>query len=145
MPRANRSLKCLAASLLNAVVIRERSDKPDVSSGARWDQIAEYAETPTDEVAALPASEVVRREVWAKTAADKVDVRKLVVFKTNKELVEPLYPAFVVHWTDFSSTRKAPLAREVKPAPDLASANEIADGLIADNIKKGWEPVESAT
>ncbi len=131
-----------AASLLNAVVIRERSDKPDVSSGARWDQIAEYAETPTDEVAALPASEVVRREVWAKTAADKVDVRKLVVFKTNKELVEPLYPAFVVHWTDFSSTRKAPLAREVKPAPDLASANEIADGLIADNIKKGWEPVE---
>jgi hypothetical protein len=136
-------LRVPAASLLNAVVVRERNDKPDVQSGARWEQIVDYAEVPTAAVEALPASEVVRRQVWSKTSADKVDVRKLVVFKTNKELVEPLYPAFVVHWTDFSSTRKAPLAREVKPAPDLASANEIADGLIADNIKKGWEPVET--
>lgn len=134
-------LKVPAASLLNSVVIRERTDKPDVISGARWDQIAEFAEVPSGAGAALPESEVLRRQVWTKTSADKVDVRKLVVFKTNKEQADPLFPAFVVHWTDFSSTRKAPLAREVKPAPSLEAANEIAELLIAENIKKGWESV----
>jgi hypothetical protein len=121
--------------------MRERNDKPDVQSGARWDQIAEFAEVPSGSAVVLPASEVVRRQVWAKTSADKTDVRKLVVFKTNKETIDPLYPAFVVHWTDFSSTRKAPLAREVKTAPNLETANEIAELLIVENVKKGWEPV----
>lgn len=134
-------LKVPAASLLNAIVIRERTDKADVASGTRWDQIAEFAETPTSTGIDLPASEVVDRRVWTKTSADKVDIRKLVVFKTNKEHIDPLFPAFVVHWTDFSATRKSPLTREVKPAPDKASAMEIAEALVAENIKKGWELV----
>jgi hypothetical protein len=128
--------------VLNATVIRERTDKPDFAAGVRWDQIAEYAEAPSESGTVLPAAEVVRRQVWKKGTADKTDVRKLVVFKTNKELLDPLYPAYVVHWTDFSSTRKAPLAREVKTAPDLKAATEIAEAMIAENVKKGWEEVE---
>lgn len=132
-------LKVAAASLLNATVLRERTDKPDFVAGVRWDQIAEFAEAPTESGSALPNAEVIRRQVWKKSSADKTDVRKLVVFKTNKELLDPLYPAYVVHWTDFSATRKAPLAREVKTAPDLQTATEIAEAMIAENVKKGWE------
>lgn len=135
----NPGLKVAAASVLNATVIRERTDKPDFAAGVRWDQIAEYAEAPSESGTALPAAEVVRRQVWKKGTADKTDVRKLVVFKTNKDVLDPLYPAYVVHWTDFSSTRKAPLAREVKTAPDLNAATDIAEAMIADNVKKGWE------
>lgn len=135
----NPGLKVAAASLLNAIVIRERTDKPDFAVGVRWEQIAEYAEPPTESGIALPQAEVVRRQVWKKGSADKTDVRKLVVFKTNKEQLDSLYPAYVVHWTDFSSTRKAPLAREVKTAPDLKTATEIAEAMIAENVKKGWE------
>lgn len=135
-------LKAPAASLINAVIMRERNDKPDKLAGARWDQIVEFAEEPAEAAANLPDSEVVRRQVWTKASADKTDVRKLVVFKSNKESIDPLYPAFVVHWTDFSSTRKSPLAREVKTAASFDAANEIAEQLIADNIKKGWEPAE---
>jgi hypothetical protein len=135
------AFKVPAASLLNAVVMRERNDKADVLAGVRWDQIADFAEVPSGSAVVLPAAEVVRRQVWTKSSADKTDVRKLVVFKTNKETIDPLYPAFVVHWTDFSSTRKAPLAREVKTAPNLETANEIAELLIVENVKKGWEPV----
>lgn len=133
--------KVPAASLINAIVMRERTDKPDVVAGVRWGQIGEFAEEPAEAGSALPQSEVVRRQVWKKGSADKTDVRKLVVFKTNKEQVDSLYPAFVVHWTDFSSSRKAPLAREVKTAPDLKTAEEIAEAMIAENIKKGWELV----
>lgn len=72
-------------------------------------------------------------------SAGKVDVRKLVVWKTNKESAG--YPAFVVHWTDYSSTRKSPLDREVRLAPNEKEALKIAEAMIADNIKKGWSEV----
>ena len=85
-------------------------------------------------------SEVLRREVWVKRASDKTDVRKLLVWKTNKEGTGK-FPAYVVHWTDYSSTRKAPLAREVRLAPSEDEAMRIAEQMIASNVKKGWEPV----
>lgn len=132
--------KVAAASLINATVLRERNDKADVVEGSRWQQISEYADVPSKSGDSLPESKIVRREVWKKESSGKTDVRKLVVFQTNKDQVDPLYPAFVVHWTDFSATRKAPLSREVKIAQDLDTANQIADTLIAENIKKGWEP-----
>jgi hypothetical protein len=46
-----------------------------------------------------------------------------------------------VHWTDFSSGRASPLDREVKLAPDEATAMQLAQELIEGNIKKGWEKV----
>ncbi|MGA0857899.1 MAG: hypothetical protein ACO3P3_07040, partial [Candidatus Nanopelagicales bacterium] len=84
---------------------------------------------------------VIKRQVWTKTSADKTDVRKLVISKTNKEDVDPNYPAYVVHWTDYSKTRKSPLDREVKPATTEKMAEEIANQLIEENIKKGWVEV----
>ena len=89
--------------------------------------------------AAGQASEVIRRQVWTKTAKDKTDVRKLVVWKTNKDTDDPSYPAYVVHWTDYSAGRKAPLTREVRPVITEDAAQAAAEDLIADNIKKGWE------
>ena len=86
---------------------------------------------------------MIRRQVWTKGTGDKVDVRKLVVWKTNKEQVDLTYPAYVVHWTDFSKGRKSPLDREVRPAPNEATALALADQMIEDNIKKGWTEVEA--
>jgi len=91
------------------------------------------------QAAGLSASEVVRRQVWTKAAKDKTDVRKLVLWKTNKDATDPTYPAYVVHWTDYSAGRKTPLTREVRPAPTLDAAQELADAMIAENIKKGWQ------
>lgn len=131
-----------AVSLLNAVISRVRDDKADVVSGARWSQLENFLpESLATGSGELGTSQVIRREVWTKTTGDKTDVRKLVLWKTNKEEADSSFPAFVVHWTDYSSTRKAPLAREVKPAPTLKVAEDIAAGMIEANIKKGWEPV----
>ena len=112
-----------AVTLINSVMVRLRDDKADVASGAR--------------LAELKPSEIIRRQVWTKESKDKVDVRKLLVWKTNKES-DPRFPAFVVHWTDYSSTRKAPLAREVKLAVNQKDAEAIAESLIEENVKKGW-------
>ena len=62
-----------------------------------------------------------------------------MVWKTNKENVDPSYPAYVVHWTDYSAGRKSPLTREVRPASTGEAAEALADAMVADNVKKGWE------
>ena len=92
----------------------------------------------------LPASEAQRREVYTKTSKDKVAVRKLLVWKTNKEDVDGDYPAFVVHWTDYSPGRSKPLKRTVRLAANEAEATQIADDLIESNIKKGWQRADGA-
>ena len=84
-------------------------------------------------------SEILRRDVWTKETKGVVAVRKLLVWKTNKEKTNELHPAYVVHWTDYSPGRGSPLDREVKLAPDEKTAMKIADALIETNIKKGWE------
>ena len=124
----------------NSIVIRLRNDKACTPEDIGWSQITRLLPVAaTTEDATLGESTLMKRQVWTKEGAGKVDVRKLLVWKTNKESAG--YPAFVVHWTDYSSTRKSPLDREVRLAPNEKEALKIADAMIADNIKKGWSEV----
>jgi hypothetical protein len=47
----------------------------------------------------------------------------------------------VVHWTDYSANRSTPLDREVRLAPTETIAMKLADEMITENIKKGWNKV----
>ena len=129
-----------SAAVHNSVVVRLRNDKACTSEDIGWTQITRLLPiAEQSEETKLGVSEVIRRQVWTKEGAGKVDVRKLVLWKTNKESAG--YPAFVVHWTDFSSTRKSPLDREVRLAPTEKEALKIAELMITENIKKGWNEV----
>jgi len=129
-----------SAAVHNSVVVRLRNDKACTVEDIGWNQITRLLPVAEQsEETKLGTSEVIRRQVWTKEGAGKVDVRKLVLWKTNKESAG--YPAFVVHWTDFSATRKSPLDREVRLAPNEKEAIKIAEAMIADNIKKGWSEV----
>ena len=66
-------------------------------------------------------------------------VRKLVPWKTNPENEHDEYPAFVLHYTDFSPNRKDPLARELRVSSSLEQINALLVEMTAANIKKGWE------
>jgi hypothetical protein len=68
-------------------------------------------------------------------------VRKLLVWKTNKD-TDGEFPPYMVYWMDYSPNRADPLKREPKPASTEEKAMEMADGLIASNIKKGWAKVD---
>ena len=130
------------AALLYPIFVRIRDDKQVNPSDIRIEQVQERTHVEETEVDAqrmeLPKSEVLRREVYTKTTKGKLAVRKLSLWKTNKDQVDLRFPAFVVHFTDYSAGRKDPLKREVRLAPSLEIATEIADGMIADNIKRGW-------
>lgn len=133
-------------SILHPRLQRIRDDKKPIVEDVPIRQVFERVhlvdiETKAD-VVDLPKSEVLRREVYSKVTKGKTAVRKLVVWKTNKETEDPMYPAFVVHWTDYSPGRKDPLKRTVRLAPDKGLALEIADDLINSEIKRGWKAVE---
>jgi hypothetical protein len=93
------------------------------------------------QAANLPASTILRREAWIKETKRKVAVHKLFAWRTNKEGQDSSYPAHVIHWTDYSAERATPLDREVRTAPTKSILHDIAEKLIADNLKKGWGKV----
>ena len=137
--------KMASVGLIHPVLQRVRDDKSVNAIDVRADQVLERTyiadlAAPVD-AATLPTSAVLRREVYTKAAKGAIAVRKLLVWQTNKHDVDPSYPAFVVHWTDYSPGRGAPLKRTVRPAPTEAIAAEIADGMIAAQIKRGWERI----
>jgi len=131
-----------SASIHNSIIVRVRNDKSVTIEDIGWSQITRIlpVNSNNDEIK-IGNSELIKRRVWTKEGAGKVDVRKLVIWKTNKENAG--YPAFVVHWTDYSSTRKSPLDREVRLAPTKDEADKIAEAMIVDNIKKGWNEVSN--
>jgi hypothetical protein len=129
--------------LIHPVMMGVLPDAKSDSETIGYGQVADFLPRAKAEKKAgkLPESTMIRRNVWTKVAKGSTAVRKLLVWKTNKEQDDPTYPAFVVHWTDYSAGRATPLDRDVRLAPDEKSAIAIADELIADNIKKGWEKV----
>jgi hypothetical protein len=132
------------ASLIHPVFVRVRDDKQANEVDARASQLTERCAVPDldrhAERLELPASEVTRREVWTKVTKGKTAVRKLLVWRTNKELHAVDWPAWVIHFTDYSPDRKTPLERTVKTALTEADATAVAHALVAENIKKGWNP-----
>jgi hypothetical protein len=127
-----------SAAIHNSMLVQIRDDKSPTLDAVGWNQITRMVPIPeTIGTTQLGKSEVIKRQVWVKKSGEKQDVRKLVVWRTNKS--EADFPAFVVHWTDFSATRKSPLDREVRLATSEKDALQIAESIISDNIKKGWE------
>jgi hypothetical protein len=128
---------------IHPVLERLRDDKAANPVDIRIAQISEWLNSAdtgaTPDI--LPTSQVLRREVWTKEAKGQTAIRKLVVWKTNKEITNSVFPAFVVHWTDYSATRATPLDREVRLAPTETIAMKLADEMITENVKKGWNKV----
>lgn len=135
-------------SILHPVLERVRDDKEVNATDVRAAQLLERCHVEAIDAQAsaitLPKSELLRREVYVQHKKDKHGVRKLLMWKTNKESVDPSYPPYVVQWTDYSSGRKDPLKREVRLAPDLSTAESIAEGMLKAGVKRGWEKVEAA-
>jgi hypothetical protein len=137
------------ATVISPQFIRRREDKSVRPQDVRIEQVSSVVEVPQFERDArkltVPKSEVLRRTVYTKVMKGETMVRKLVLWKTNKETDEGEYPAFVLHYTDFSPSRKTPLSREVRVSSSLDQMTSLWTGMLEENIKKGWELHSSTT
>jgi hypothetical protein len=92
----------------------------------------------------LPVSEILQREVYTKELNGQTMVRKFVMWKTNKETDNEEFPAYVLHYTDFSPNRKDALARDVRVSSSRTQLEQIWDTFKTENIKGGWNRHEGA-
>jgi transitional endoplasmic reticulum ATPase len=136
-----------AVSLINAVFLRVRDDKRAQRPDARFEQVSDLvpvAATVVPAAADLPASEIVRREVYTKRVRGGVAVRKLVAWRTNKHELDPRFPAFAALFTDYAPERQQPLKTELRVASTMETLDAFVDDWLASKIKRGWEAVSIA-
>ena len=121
--------------------VRRRDDKKVRPQDVGLRQVTDIVEVPMADKDArqmtLPLSEILRREVYTKDLKGQTMVRKFVTWKTNKENTEE-FPAYVMHFTDFSPNRKDPLSREVRVSSSQTQIEQLFASLKEENIKAGW-------
>ena len=130
------------ASVISPQFVRRREDKQVQPVDVRIAQLADVVELPQADKDSrqlvLPKSEILRREVYIKELKGEQMVRKLVLWKTNKEQLADDFPAYVVHLTDFSPNRKDPLSRDMRISSSFQQIQQLFEQLKTENITKGW-------
>lgn len=133
----------VGVGLISPVFERVREDKSNTIEDLRFSQLTDlvYLAEEALKPKALPESKLLFREVYKKEQKKKIMVQKFVVWKTNKETVDPRYPGYVMHYTNFSSSRKQPLQTEVRISNNEAQIMEMAQQFVKSKVKRGWKQV----
>jgi hypothetical protein len=131
-------------SVISPQFVRRRLDKTPNVQDCRLGQLSDIVEIPQLDVSAadltLPTSEVLQRAVRVKELKGKVMVRKLLLWKTNKDDVsQGEYPAYVLHLTDFSPNRKDPLQREIRVSDSLDQIQRFYAQWEEKYFVGGWK------
>lgn len=127
---------------LGITIDQERTDKQPNETDVRISQLTDICpfEEPEGVSAKLEKSELLERHVYKKVSGEKVMLHKFLLWKTNKEQ-SGRYPAYIIYHTDFSSSRKELIKRDMLYSNDEQQIRDLLAAEIADNIKKGWEKV----
>lgn len=131
-------------SVISPQFVRIRDDKEANVEDVNIRQITDLVKVPDADRPARaqerPPSKLLERTVYKKTMRGASMVRKLLLWKTNKEDSGD-FPGYVVYLTDFSPNRQEPLQRDIK----ISNNEKTARKLFADMAKKyflgGWEKV----
>lgn len=133
--------------LVNAIspqFVKFREDKSVNPEDLRIEQITDLVEVPLADRSAkeykLPESTLLKRRVATKTLKGAEMVRKLVMWKTNKESADE-YPAYVLHFTDFSPNRKDPLSREIRVSNSEEQIEALWLEMEKKNFVRGWKVI----
>lgn len=134
-----------SVGLISPQFVRRREDKSLNAQDIRLSQVTDIVEVPLADRDArqlsMAPSQVLRREVYTKVLKGATMVRKLVMWQTNKSQENEEFPAFVVHYTDFSPNRKTPLEREIRISSSRHQIDDLWKELADEAFTKGWERV----
>ena len=133
-------------SVISPQFVRIRDDKQVKVDDLRIEQLTDHVPIPmsdkTAEDLVLPKARILKRKVMIKEAKGKTMVRKLLLWKTNKEEQSREWPAYVLHLTDFSPNRKTPLDREIRVSHLKEQIQEHWDALAEKSFVRGWKDPE---
>ncbi len=130
-------------SVISPQFIRIREDKEPEEEDVRFSQLTDLVDIPEADRTAkeldLPKSTVMHRVVATKVLRGAEMIRKLVVWKTNKDEETTEYPAYVLHLTDFSPNRKSPLDHEIRVSNSEEQILEFFEEWKTKYFVGGWE------
>ncbi len=140
--RYNALSRMPLVSVISPQFVRMRDDKNAEIDDVNIRQLTDLApivaaEKPAEDPAGEPST-ILEREVYTKEMKGNLMVRKLLLWKTNKE-ERPEFPAYVVYLTDFSPNRKNPLERDIRIASTEAAARKHYERMAEENFIGGWE------
>lgn len=128
-------------SIISPQFIRIRDDKNADKDDVRFSQLTDIVEIPSANVISeelkLPQSELIKRAVATKELRGATMVRKLMMWKTNKEESKD-YPAFVLHLTDYSPNRKDPLKHEIRVSSSVDQMEQYWKDWEKKYFVSGW-------
>lgn len=133
-----------AVSLCHAVFDRIREDKRVDGHDVRWNQVTDLVLVAEEaqSMEQLPASEVIRREVYTKTNRKSgTAVRKVVVWQTHKASIDPRYPAYSALFTKYSAARQKPLSTQFQTSGSRKAMMARVDQWLGSEIRRGWHCV----
>lgn len=136
-------MKTSGAVVHSPVFERIRNDKSCNASDIRLKQLTDLCSFSVKRAVSretLPNSLRMLRRVFVKQAGGKIMIQKYVVWKTNKEPTG-VYPAYVLHITDYSSTRQELLKRDLRVSDSEQQIMDMCQEMIDNNVKKGWEEI----
>lgn len=122
---------------------RFREDKTANETDTRLSQIEDFASFEPEEIVSRPEviaekSELLLRELYEKQLGGKSMLQKYLIWKTNKEKTGD-FPAYVLHYTNYSSGRQEPLQREIKVSDSHDQIMELYAAYLEENKKKRLE------
>jgi hypothetical protein len=131
-------------SVISPQFVRYRDDKEANVEDTNIRQISDLVSIADVDKPArdtdLTPSKLLERTVYTKTMRGNRMVRKLLLWKTNKD-DQTDYPGYVVYLTDFSPNRQNPLERDIRIAQSERSAREMFKEMAEKNFVGGWEKV----
>ena len=129
-------------SVISPQFLRIRDDKGATIDDVRFSQLTDVVDIPAAEVVSeelrLPVSKILDRAVATKELRGATMVRKLLLWKTNKEEESTEYPAYVLHLTDYSPNRKDPLKHEVRVSNSLQQIETFFGQWQKKYFVSGW-------
>jgi ATP-dependent DNA ligase len=132
------------ASVISPQFVRFRDDKEANVEDVNIRQITNLVKIPDANkparAEAKAPSKMLERIVYKKTMRGASMVRKLLLWKTNKEDTGD-FPGYVVYLTDFSPNRQEPLQREIKISNDEKTARRLFSDMAKKYFVGGWEKV----
>jgi len=142
--RFNALSRMPLVSVISPQFVRYRDDKEANVEDANIRQISDLtaiadADKPANDTELTP-SKLLERTVYTKTMRGNRMVRKLLLWKTNKD-EGPDFPGYVVYLTDFSPNRMNPLERDIRIAQSERSARQMFHEMAKKNFVGGWEKV----
>ena len=136
-------MKTSGVAVHSPVFERIREDKTCNTTDIRLKQLTDLCSFSVKKAVSrstLPQSLRMLRKVFVKQSAGKIMIQKYVVWKTNKEPIG-VYPAYVLHITDYSSTRQELLKRDIRVSDNEQQIMDMCQEMIDNNVKKGWEEI----